>query len=55
MALGKGIEPLYPESKSGALTVILTELLIKLFELNFNLTRLTKIIIKINSSYCFSF
>ena len=25
LALGKGLEPLYPESKSGALTVILTE------------------------------
>ena len=25
LALGKGLEPLYPESKSGALTVVLTE------------------------------
>ena len=28
MALGKGLEPLYPESKSGALTVVLTEQLL---------------------------
>lgn len=37
LALGKGLEPLYPESKSGALTVVLTEQLkLKSFKLFFN-------------------